>query len=104
MDLQQVANQAAAEACKPQDCFPHGICEQGRCRCVVAFAGKQCGHGVHLSWPFLPEEMKSFTTQYDLELIVHGGMRHKQLTVRVGLPGSGCCCRSCHGGGGGCGC
>eukprot|EP00887_Chlorella_sp_A99_P003756 scaffold7.g3756.t1 len=113
VDLQAVAKQAAAAACKPQarsrgrcrprlrqrrigasDCHPHGMCEGGRCRCVVAFSGKLCGHGVTLTWPFFPDDMKArragrsrglvgrtFTTRYELEFILHQGMRHKSLTV-----------------------
>lgn len=64
-------------SCQPEDCRPHGICGSGSrgskwaaCACVALYYGKHCGHGVLLSWPYLPSSAKHFVPTFEGEMVM----------------------------------
>jgi hypothetical protein len=69
-------------SCQPEDCRPHGICgsnsnnsisssnKWAACDCVALYHGKHCGHGVLLSWPYLPSSAKHFVPTFEGEMVM----------------------------------
>ncbi|KAK9808629.1 hypothetical protein WJX72_000855 [[Myrmecia] bisecta] len=62
-------------------CGVHGKCMDGKCQCVLLYSGLTCSHPIYLTWPFLPDVMKQFTSEFEGEMVMHQGMQRTELKV-----------------------
>jgi hypothetical protein len=57
----------------------------GHCACAAAYSGKVCGHGIVLSWPYLPDCMANFSAAYEGDIVLHRGVQDAHMPL--GAPG-----------------
>jgi hypothetical protein len=63
-----------------EDCSHHGVCIKGRCVCVVAFAGKYCGHPVVVSPPVISQSTAALAALgWEGDFVLHQQMRNLRM-------------------------